>query len=86
MTDYAAVLSRRYSDRQWKLEGDDYAGLTMLDDGPKPTKKQLDDAWPDVAAEIAASADRLSEIKQSAVTKLKALGLTEEEIGALLGR
>lgn len=85
MIDYAAVLSRRYSDRQWKLEGDDYAGLTMLDDGPKPTKKQLDDAWPEVAAEIAAEADQRAAAKASARAKLKALGLTDAEIVALVG-
>jgi hypothetical protein len=47
--DYAAVLTAIRPGAQWTLEGDDYAGLTWLDDSPKPTKKTLDDAWPDVA-------------------------------------
>ena len=86
MTDYAAVLTRRYAGRQWKLEGDDYSGLVMLDDGDTPSKKSLDDAWPAVKAEIAAEhADRQA-AHLSALNKLKALGLTNAEVNALLGR
>jgi hypothetical protein len=48
MTDYAAVLNAIRPGAQWSLNGDDYAGLTWLDDSPKPTKKTLDDAWPQV--------------------------------------
>ena len=48
MTDYAAVLTSIRPGTLWELDGDDYAGLTWLDDSPKPTKKTLDDAWPQV--------------------------------------
>ena len=48
MTDYAAVLAAIRPGAQWALAGNDYAGLTWLDDSPKPTKKTLDDAWPQV--------------------------------------
>ena len=48
MTDYAAVLAAIRPSAEWTLDGDDYAGLTWLDDSPKPTKKTLDDAWPQV--------------------------------------
>ena len=48
MTDYAAVLTAIRPGAQWTLDGDEYAGLTWLDDSPKPTKKTLDDAWPQV--------------------------------------
>jgi len=48
MTDYAAVLTAIRPGAEWTLNGDDYAGLTWLDDSPKPTKKSLDDAWPQV--------------------------------------
>jgi DNA-binding NarL/FixJ family response regulator len=85
MTDYAAVLTRRHPGREWKLEGDDYAGLTMLDDGEKPSKKSLDDAWLEVQAEIAAEAAAKTAARQSALAKLAALGLTDEEIAALVG-
>jgi len=46
--DYVAVLTSIRPDAQWQLVGNDYAGLTWLDDSPKPTKKTLDDAWPQV--------------------------------------
>ena len=36
----------------------DYAGLTWLDDSPKPTKKTLDEAWPDVERALAWKAIR----------------------------
>jgi hypothetical protein len=48
MTDYGAVLAAIRPSAIWTLDGDDYAGLTWLDDSPKPTKKTLDDAWPQV--------------------------------------
>ena len=48
MTDYSAVLAAIRPGAQWSLDGDDYSGLTWLDDSPKPTKKTLDDAWPQV--------------------------------------
>ena len=48
MTDYPAVLNALYPDAEWSLNGEDYAGLTWLSDSPKPTKKKLDDAWPQV--------------------------------------
>ena len=85
MTDYAAVLTYRHKGRQWILDGDEYAGLTMLDGAPKPSKKELDDAWPEVAAEIAAQVDQRAAAKVSARAKLKALGLTDAEIAALVG-
>jgi hypothetical protein len=51
MTDYAAVLAAIRPGAQWTLAGNAYEGLTWLDDSPKPTKKTLDDAWPQVQYE-----------------------------------
>ena len=85
MTDYAAVLSRRHAGRQWILNGDDYAGLEMLDGSNKPTQKSLDDAWPEVQAEIAADAAAKVATRASALAKLAGLGLTDDEIAALVG-
>lgn len=85
MIDYAAVLTRRHRGREWKLEGDDYDGLTMLDGGSKPSKDSLESAWPEVASEIAAAADAKAAAFTSARTKLAALGLTDAEIAALVG-
>jgi len=53
MTDYAAVLAAIRPGAQWSLNGDDYAGLIWLDESPKPTKKTLDDAWPQVQNDLA---------------------------------
>lgn len=53
MTDYAAVLNSIRPGARWDLVGDDYDGLTWLDDSPKPTKKTLDDAWPQVQHDLA---------------------------------
>jgi len=50
-TDYPAVLMANYPGAQWTLNGDSYDGLTWLDDTPKPTQKELDDAWPAVQRE-----------------------------------
>lgn len=85
MIDYAAVMSKRHPNREWLLNGDDYDGLVMLDGAPKPSKKSLEEAWPEVAAEIAAEADQRAAAKVSARAKLAALGLTEAEVAALLG-
>lgn len=85
MIDYALILSRRFPGREWALNGDDYEGLTMLDGGSKPSRKQLEDLWPSVAAEIAAVADSKAAALASARTKLAALGLSEAEVSALLG-
>jgi len=85
MIDYAAVLLRRHKGREWQLNGDDYEGLVMLDNGKKPSKKELEDAWPEVQAEIAAEAAQRIQARASALGKLAALGLTSEEIAALVG-
>ena len=42
------VLSAIRPEAQWTLTGDDYAGLTWLDDSPKPTQAELEAAWPQV--------------------------------------
>ena len=56
MTDYAAVLSALRPRAEWQLVGNNYDGLTWLDDSPKPTKATLDNAWPQVQYERAYAA------------------------------
>ena len=85
MTDYAAVLSENYSDAEWVLDGDTYAGLTWLSDSPKPTQAELDAAWPAVQQAQADAVAAKEAAKQSAVDKLAALGLTVDEISAAFG-
>jgi len=81
MTDYAAVLSRRYAGKEWTLDGDDYDGLTWLSDGTKPSKATLDGLWASVQQEIADEATAKVAAKQAVLTKL---GLTADEVAALL--
>jgi hypothetical protein len=52
-TDYAAVLTARYPDAEWKMDGDTFPGLTWLSDGPAPTQAELDALWAEVAYERA---------------------------------
>lgn len=85
MTDYAAVLSRRYAGREWLMNGDDYEGLVILDGGSKPSKESLDDAWESVKAEIEAEQQAKIDTRASALAKLAALGLTEAEVNAIIG-
>jgi hypothetical protein len=49
----AMVLSAKFSDRRWNLDGDDYSGLNWMDDLPKPTEAELEALWPTVQAETA---------------------------------
>lgn len=85
MTDYASVLTYRHKGRQWKIEGFDYEGLTMLDDGEKPTKESLDEMWESVKEEIKKEKQAAIAAKESAKAKLAALGLTEAEVNAIIG-
>jgi hypothetical protein len=50
--DITAILSRRFADSEWTLNGDDYEGLTWLSEGSAPTKKQLEALWPEVQLEV----------------------------------
>ena len=85
MTDYAAVLTANYAGSEWTLNGDDYSGLTWLSDTPKPTQAKLDAAWLDVQSEMAQAATHAAAARQSGLAKLAGLGLTDDEISALVG-
>lgn len=83
--DIAIILIEKYSGSEWTLDGENYSGLTWLSDSPKPTKKTLEDLWPEVQAELAAKAQAKSDVKASAISKLQALGLTVEEVQVAFG-
>jgi len=85
MTDYALVLTKLHPGREWSLDGNDYSTLVIHDNGTKPSKESLDDAWLDVRAEIATQAAAQVAARESALAKLSRLGLTDEEIAALVG-
>jgi DNA-binding NarL/FixJ family response regulator len=85
VTDYAAILTANYEGCLWTLDGDTYDGLTWLSDSPKPSQAELDAAWPAVqqARQDAVAAKETA--RQSAISKLAALGLTVDEISAAFG-
>ena len=85
MTDYAAVLTANYPDAEWSLAGDSYDGLTWLSDTPKPTQAELDAAWPAVQQAQADAVAAKEAARASGVAKLEALGLTVDEVSAVLG-
>jgi hypothetical protein len=85
MIDYAQILITNYAGKQWTLNGDDYNGLIWLDSSPKPTKAELDALWEPTQATIASDAQAIIDTKASALAKLAALGLSEDEVKALVG-
>ena len=85
MIDYAQILTINYAGSQWTLNGDSYDGLTWLSDTPKPTQAELDDLWESTQATVAAQKQAAIDTKASALAKLAALGLTQDEVKALVG-
>jgi hypothetical protein len=85
MIDYAQILSVNYVGKQWSLSGDAYDGLDWLDSSPKPTQAELDALWESTQAAVAAKEQAAKDVKASALAKLAALGLTQDEVKALVG-
>jgi hypothetical protein len=83
--DIATILTKRYAGTVWTLDGDDYTGLTWLSDTPKPTEAALSKLWASVQSEIEAEAQARLDAKASTIDKLKALGLTVEEVSVAFG-
>lgn len=85
MIDYSLILSFNYPNTKWSLNGDSYDGLTWNDESPKPTKEELDALWEYTQTAIATKKQTAKDAKVSALAKLAALGLTTDEIKALVG-
>lgn len=85
MIDYAQILSTNYAGKQWSLNGDSYDGLDWLDSSPKPTQAELDALWESTQAQAQAKAQAIIDTKASALAKLAALGLTQDEVKSLIG-
>ena len=83
--DIPTILTKRYPGSEWTLNGDNYGGLTWLSDTTKPTEKALQKLWSSVQAEIAAEEQAKIDAKDSAIGKLKALGLTVNEVRVAFG-
>jgi uncharacterized protein YhjY with autotransporter beta-barrel domain len=85
MIDYTQILILNYPSSQWTLNGDSYDGLTWLSDTQKPTQEELDALWESTQAAVAAKQQAKIAAKEAALSKLTALGLTADEVKALLG-
>jgi cytochrome c len=84
MIDYAAILTANYAGSQWSLNGDTYDGLEWFDNTPKPTQAELDVAWPDVKKKLVQANEQKVAARSSALLKLAEIGLTADEVNALL--
>jgi len=85
MIDYALILATNYAGKQWSLTGDSYDGLQWHDESAKPTQTELDALWEATQAQVQAKEQAAKDAKASALAKLTALGLTEDEVKALIG-
>jgi hypothetical protein len=85
MLDYTLILATNYPTDKWSLAGDSYEGLTWLSNTPKPTQAELDALWESTQATLAAQKQAAIDAKVSALAKLAALGLTQDEVKALVG-
>ncbi len=59
--------------------------LTWMSDDPKPTWDELEVAWENELLRRASLEQAMNDAKQSALEKLSALGLTAEEVKAVIG-
>jgi hypothetical protein len=85
MIDYAQILTVNYVGSLWSLNGDFYDGLTWLDESAKPTQAELDALWESTQTTLAEQKAQAEATKASALAKLAALGLTQDEVKALVG-
>jgi hypothetical protein len=85
MINYSLILSTNYVEKQWSMLGNDYDALEWLDTSVKPTKAELDALWESTQAAVAAKEKDSKDAKVSALAKLTALGLTQDEVKALVG-
>jgi len=81
--DISKILSTKYVNSEWTLDGDNYSSLNWLSDIPKPTEEELESLWAEVKDEIETKATARADARTSALNKLSALGLTQEEIDSL---
>lgn len=81
--DYALILTKKYPNSEWFLDGDSYDGLNWLSDGEKPSKAELEAHWPIVTKELQDEAKAKQLAKDNAISKLSVLGLEIDDLKAL---
>ena len=85
MLDYSLILAINYVGKQWSLSGNSYDGLIWHDESPKPTQAELDALWESTQVQVQSKEQAAKDAKESALAKLTALGLSEDEVKALVG-
>jgi len=85
MIDYSLILTTNFEGKQFVLAGVNYENLDWLDESSKPTQSELDALWESTQATIANKKAQEEAVKTSALSKLAALGLTQDEVKALVG-
>jgi hypothetical protein len=71
------ILEKKFLGLEWSISNNEYENFVWLDETKKPTKKQLETMWLEIEEEKL----NLYNIKTNAYKKL---GLTDEEINAIL--
>ena len=83
--DIAAAVSYARPGEQWILVEYEYEGLEWLDTTEKPTIKELEIAWNNLQQDKENEKKKKEDDLASALSKLKLLGLTEDEAKAIIG-
>jgi hypothetical protein len=83
--DYPTILMHLYRGRQWKISGNNFETLEWFDDGPVPTKAELDGRWQEALDVVDMDKNAQEEKMALAIAKLNAIGLTKEETQLLFG-
>lgn len=80
------ALHKLRPNTEWVWRGENIDGLTFITEGvTKPTQTQIDKAIADLETEAETAKIKLLADKASALAKLAALGLTEDEAKAVIG-
>ena len=86
MIDTATAVMSLRPGAEWSMNGDDVEGITWHTPGVEPlTKAEVDAEIVRLEAEAEAKVAAEQAAKASAVAKLAALGLDEDEVKAILG-
>lgn len=66
--DLGLILATHFADKRWVLNGDDYSGLSWLDESKKPTEKDLEKLWP--ATQITDSLAKVDKLREAAYREI----------------
>jgi hypothetical protein len=85
MIDYSLILTINYPEARWAFSNIyDYSTIDWHSDTTKPTQAELEALWDSTQADVIARQNSKANAKSSALAKLSALGLTEDEVKALI--